>query len=61
MASASAAVERRDALAERLFLNAVGAFDLYSVYLGERLGLYRALADRGAMTPSELAAAAGIH
>jgi 2-polyprenyl-3-methyl-5-hydroxy-6-metoxy-1,4-benzoquinol methylase len=61
MASAPAAVERRDALAERLFLNAVGAFDLFSVYLGERLGLYRVLADHGAMTPTELAAAAGIH
>jgi 2-polyprenyl-3-methyl-5-hydroxy-6-metoxy-1,4-benzoquinol methylase len=61
MASAPAAAERRDALAERLFLNAVGAFDLFSVYLGERLGLYRALADRGAMTSAELSAAAGIH
>jgi 2-polyprenyl-3-methyl-5-hydroxy-6-metoxy-1,4-benzoquinol methylase len=55
------ATERRDALAERLFLNAVGAFDLFSVYLGERLGLYQALADQGPMRPAELAAAAGIH
>jgi 2-polyprenyl-3-methyl-5-hydroxy-6-metoxy-1,4-benzoquinol methylase len=55
------ATEQRDALVERLFLNAVGAFDLFSVYLGERLGLYRALADGGPMTPSGLAAAAGIH
>jgi 2-polyprenyl-3-methyl-5-hydroxy-6-metoxy-1,4-benzoquinol methylase len=61
MASAPAAVERRDALAERLFLNAVGAFDLFSVYLGDRLGLYRALADHGALTSAELAEAAGIH
>jgi 2-polyprenyl-3-methyl-5-hydroxy-6-metoxy-1,4-benzoquinol methylase/DNA-binding transcriptional ArsR family regulator len=60
MATADA-TERRAALAERLFLNAVAAFDLFSVYLGERLGLYRALADGGPMTPSELAAAAGIH
>jgi 2-polyprenyl-3-methyl-5-hydroxy-6-metoxy-1,4-benzoquinol methylase len=61
MASAPAAVERRDALAERLFLNAVGAFDLFSVYLGDRLGLYRALADHGAMSSAALAEAAGIH
>jgi 2-polyprenyl-3-methyl-5-hydroxy-6-metoxy-1,4-benzoquinol methylase len=61
MASAPAAVERRDALAERLFLNAIGAFDLFSVYLGDRLGLYRALADHGAMTSAELSEAAGIH
>jgi 2-polyprenyl-3-methyl-5-hydroxy-6-metoxy-1,4-benzoquinol methylase len=55
------AAERRDALVERLFLNAIGAFDLVSVYIGETLGLYRALADRGALTSLELAAAAGIH
>jgi 2-polyprenyl-3-methyl-5-hydroxy-6-metoxy-1,4-benzoquinol methylase len=53
--------ERRDALVERLFLNAVGAFDLFSVYLGDRLGLYRTMAEHGAMTAAELAAAAGVH
>jgi 2-polyprenyl-3-methyl-5-hydroxy-6-metoxy-1,4-benzoquinol methylase len=61
MTTAAGATERRDALVERLFLNAVGAFDLFSVYLGERLDLYRALADRGALTPAGLAEAAGIH
>ena len=35
---------RRDALVERLFNATLGAFDLYAVYLGDRLGLYRALA-----------------
>jgi SAM-dependent methyltransferase len=35
--------------------------DLVSVYLGERLGLYRVLAEQGPMTSAELAAAAGIH
>jgi 2-polyprenyl-3-methyl-5-hydroxy-6-metoxy-1,4-benzoquinol methylase len=59
--SATAATERRDALVQRLFANAIGAFDLFSVYLGERLGLYRALCERGALSSSELAAAAGIH
>ena len=53
--------ERRDLLAERLFTNAIGAFDLFSVYLGDRLGLYRVLVDAGPMTPAELAAAAGVH
>lgn len=53
--------ERRDALVERLFRNAIGAFDLFSVYLGDRLGLYRILADEGPMTSAELAGAAGIH
>jgi 2-polyprenyl-3-methyl-5-hydroxy-6-metoxy-1,4-benzoquinol methylase len=53
--------ERRDALVERLFTNAIAAFDLFSVYLGDRLGLYRILADRGPMTSAELADAAGLH
>src|SRR5919197_3096618 len=55
MASAVDAVERRDALVERLFMSAVGAFDLFSVYLGEKLGLY------GPLAPAELAEAAGVH
>jgi len=61
MAGAADATERRDALVERLSLDAIGAFDLFSVHIGERLGLYRALADKGPLTSSELAAAAGIH
>ena len=61
MASAADATERRDALVERLSLDAIGAFDLFSVHIGERLGLYRALADNGPLTSSELAEAAGIH
>ena len=61
MASAADATERRDALVERLSLDAIGAFDLFSVHIGERLGLYRALADKGPLTSSELAEAAGIH
>jgi 2-polyprenyl-3-methyl-5-hydroxy-6-metoxy-1,4-benzoquinol methylase len=52
---------RRDALVERLFMDAVGAFDLFSVYLGDELGLYRALADRGPLTSSELAGAARVN
>jgi SAM-dependent methyltransferase len=51
----------RDALVERLSQAAVGTFDLYGVYLGDRLGLYGALADRGSLAPAELAGATGIH
>jgi 2-polyprenyl-3-methyl-5-hydroxy-6-metoxy-1,4-benzoquinol methylase len=61
MATTATAAERRDALVERLFMDAVGAFDLFSVYLGDVLGLYRTLADKGPLTSSELADAAGIH
>lgn len=49
------------AMAERLFGSALGAIDLYTVYLGVRLGLYEALAARDECTPGELARAAGIH
>lgn len=52
---------RRDELVGRLFMNAIGAFDLLSVYLGDELGLYRALQEKGPLTSSELADAAGIH
>jgi len=55
------AAARRDALVERLFGAAIAAFDLAGVYLGDRLGLYRALAGADPMTPAELALAAGIH
>jgi 2-polyprenyl-3-methyl-5-hydroxy-6-metoxy-1,4-benzoquinol methylase len=53
--------QRRDALADRLFDASRSALDLFCVYLGDRLGLYRALAGRGATTPEELAEAAEIH
>src|SRR3954471_6248886 len=46
-------------LAGRLFETGLGAFELLTVALGERLGLYRALADRGPVTAVQLAAAAG--
>jgi len=61
VASVADSTERRDALVERLFMNAIGAFDLFSVYVGERLGLYRIMADRGPLTSVELAQAADIH
>ncbi len=47
------------ALAERLFHDVTGALELFTVYLGERLGLYRALDTGGPATSSELAARTG--
>jgi 2-polyprenyl-3-methyl-5-hydroxy-6-metoxy-1,4-benzoquinol methylase len=60
-AAEAEAGERRDALVERLFANAIGAFDLFSVYLGDVLGLYRTLAESGPLTPTELAGKAGVN
>jgi len=51
--------EERDAFAERLFHSALGYFDLLSIRLGQRLGLYEVLAE-GPATSQELASRAGI-
>jgi 2-polyprenyl-3-methyl-5-hydroxy-6-metoxy-1,4-benzoquinol methylase len=53
--------QRRDALVERLFAATLGAMDVLAVYIGDRLGFYRALAERGALTSEELADATGTH
>ena len=51
----------RDAFVERLFGSALGTMDVFTVYLGDRLGLYRALAQHGPLTSGELAQRAGIN
>jgi len=48
-----------EALVGRLFEQTLGAFELFNVYIGERLGLYRALAADGSATAEELATRAG--
>jgi 2-polyprenyl-3-methyl-5-hydroxy-6-metoxy-1,4-benzoquinol methylase len=45
-----------DALVERIVEATIGMMDVMSVYLGDRLGLYRALHDSGPATASDLAA-----
>ena len=57
--SSSRPADPAAALSERLFRNTVGALELYTVYLGERLGLYRALDSGGPATSSELAERTG--
>jgi 2-polyprenyl-3-methyl-5-hydroxy-6-metoxy-1,4-benzoquinol methylase len=52
---------RRDELAGRLFGAVIATLDLQAVYLGDRLGLYRALHEGGPATAAELAERAGIH
>lgn len=48
-----------DALVERLYGATIGALDLFAVYLGDRLGFYRALAADGPATSTQLAARTG--
>jgi SAM-dependent methyltransferase len=61
MTPAASADVRRDELVERLFSSALGAMDLLCIYLGDQLGMYRALADTGASTSAELASVAGVN
>jgi ubiquinone/menaquinone biosynthesis C-methylase UbiE len=51
---------QRDELVERLFSAGLGMGELLTVYLGDTLGLYRALERADSMTSSELAGATGI-
>lgn len=46
---------------DRLVGAALGTIDVLTVYIGDRLGLYRALQEAGPTTPSELASMCSIH
>ncbi|MBB5867003.1 SAM-dependent methyltransferase [Allocatelliglobosispora scoriae] len=48
-----------DDVAGRVLAAAVGGTEIANIYLGDRLGLYRVLADKGPLTSAELALAAG--
>jgi 2-polyprenyl-3-methyl-5-hydroxy-6-metoxy-1,4-benzoquinol methylase len=61
VAPARKAERTPDELAARLFSAGVGMFDVMAVYVGDQLGLYRALRDRGSATPPELARRARIN
>jgi len=55
-------ISSAEALSGRLFNATLEAFDLFAVYLGDRLGYYRALADAGeSLTSGELAGRTGTH
>jgi 2-polyprenyl-3-methyl-5-hydroxy-6-metoxy-1,4-benzoquinol methylase len=51
--------QRRDALVERIFGCSIGFMEILSIYVGDRLGFYRALVDGDAATASQLADATG--
>jgi len=54
-----AAPARRDALAEKILSATTGAMEMFSIYLGDRLGLYEVLAQDGPLTCAELARRTG--
>ena len=55
------AAEEAEAFVGRLFEGALGTVDLLTLYIGDRLGLYSALRDGGAMTPAELAERCSVN
>src|SRR5687767_12451328 len=58
---ADSVTSQRDAFIERFFQFASGTFSMFSIYIGDRLGLYRALAEGGPATSKELAGRTGTH
>jgi len=52
--------EQRGALVERVFHGGIAVLEMLSVYVGDQLGLYRALALSGPSTSTQLAQSAGI-
>ena len=50
-----------EAFSRRLHDSTLAALDLFAVYLGDRLGYYRALADDGPASPAELADRTGTN
>src|SRR4028118_1676626 len=53
--------QRRDAFVERFASSVIGAQEVLSIYIGDRLGLYQALADGSALSAPALAGAGGTH
>ena len=59
--SADAIAQEQDAFVERLLQSTSGTFDIFTIYIGDRLGFYRALAKSGPLTAAELASRTGTH
>jgi 2-polyprenyl-3-methyl-5-hydroxy-6-metoxy-1,4-benzoquinol methylase len=57
--STALAEQQRDALIEKLLDATAGVWTIFTVYLGDKLGLYRALAAGGSLTSTELASRTG--
>ncbi|HEV3095925.1 MAG TPA: SAM-dependent methyltransferase, partial [Candidatus Dormibacteraeota bacterium] len=52
--------EQRGALVDRMFHGAIAVLEMLSIYVGDRLGLYRVLADKDPLTANQFARASGI-
>ena len=54
-------IRDRDEFINRLFNDAISAFSIFSVYIGNQLGFYQTLAMNGGLTPTDLAAKTRTH
>lgn len=52
----NADIRDRDQFIDRLFDDALGAFNIFAVHIGDRLGFYRELSKSSGLTSTELAA-----
>lgn len=52
---------RRDELVRRILRSTGGAFDIFTLYIGDRLGFYADLAAHGPSTAAEVAERTGTH
>jgi hypothetical protein len=59
--SSDAIAQQRDAFIDRFLGFASGTFNMFSVYIGDRLGLYRALSESDGLTARELAERTNTH
>ena len=59
-APAQSVEEQRDAFVGRLFHSGLETLEIFTVYLGDRLGLYRALTEQEWSTPAAIAARSGV-
>jgi len=59
--SPDAIAQQRDAFIDRFLEFASGTFSMFSIYIGDRLGLYRALSESDGMTAGELAEKTNTH
>lgn len=59
--SPESVTSQRDAFMERFLAFASGTFSMFSIYIGDQLGLYRALTEGGPATSTELASRTGTH
>ncbi len=53
--------KKRDAFIERLLESTKSTLEMFSIYIGERLGFYRTLSEAGPMTSPELSSRTDTH